>query len=129
MTEAPENQTALNHPSLYVNREISLLEFQRRLLEEAKDERLARLNEKAWKHAAERCEARLGKVEEVLVDGPADKTPDAYYGKSRQNRTVVFHPAHSEVYQTGDVVSVRVDRHKIANLYGKAIATEPKKAV
>jgi polyphosphate kinase len=38
MTETPENQTQLNMPSLYVNREISLLEFQRRLLEEAKDE-------------------------------------------------------------------------------------------
>ena len=32
-------QSELNDPSLYVNREISLLEFQRRLLEEAKDER------------------------------------------------------------------------------------------
>src|SRR5688572_25761092 len=38
MTETSENQTQLNHPALYVNREISLLEFQRRLLEEAKDE-------------------------------------------------------------------------------------------
>ena len=83
--------------------------------EEAKDERLARLNEKAWKHAAEACASRLGKVEEVLVDGPADKTPGGFYGKSRQNRTVVF---LGQGYQAGDVVKVKVDRHKVANLYG-----------
>jgi len=86
--------------------------------EEEKDERLARLNEVAWKHAAQRSEARLGKVEEVLVDGPADRTPDAFYGKSRQNRTVVFKGAG---YQTGDMVKVKVESHKVANLYGKPL--------
>ncbi|HUO58761.1 MAG TPA: MiaB/RimO family radical SAM methylthiotransferase, partial [bacterium] len=86
--------------------------------EEVKDERLARLNEKAWAHAAQACEKRIGKVEEVLVDGPADKTPNAFYGKSRQNRTVVF---GGQGYQAGDVVKVKVESHKVANLYGKAI--------
>ena len=83
--------------------------------EEAKDERLARLNEKAWKHATEACATRLGQIEEVLVDGPADKTPGGFYGKSRQNRTVVF---LGQGYKTGDVVKVKIDRHKVANLYG-----------
>ncbi len=86
--------------------------------EEAKDERLARLNDKAWKYAAKSCEARLGMTEEVLVDGPADKTPDAFYGKSRQNRTVVF---PGKGYQTGDKVKVRVESHKVANLYGQPV--------
>ena len=86
--------------------------------EEVKEERLARLNEKAWKDAAQSCEARLGRVEEVLVDGPADKTPGAFYGKSRQNRTVVF---KGEGYQTGDLTKVRIESHKVANLYGKPV--------
>jgi tRNA-2-methylthio-N6-dimethylallyladenosine synthase len=86
--------------------------------EEAKDERLARLNEKAWKHATENCGKRLGMIEEVLVDGPADRTPDAYYGKSRQNRTVVFGGGN---FQTGDLVQIRVESHKVANLYGSSI--------
>lgn len=86
--------------------------------EEVKDERLARLNEVAWKHASESCEGRLGKVEEVLVDGPADKTPDAFYGKNRQNRTVVF-PGTG--YKAGDKVNVKIESHKVANLYGTAI--------
>ena len=34
-----EAQSELNDPSLFLNRELSLLEFQRRLLDEAKDER------------------------------------------------------------------------------------------
>jgi tRNA-2-methylthio-N6-dimethylallyladenosine synthase len=86
--------------------------------EEVKDERLARLNEKAWKQASESCEARLGKIEEVLVEGPADKTPDAFYGKSRQNRTVVF-PGTG--YKAGDKVSVKIESHKVANLFGTPI--------
>jgi tRNA-2-methylthio-N6-dimethylallyladenosine synthase len=86
--------------------------------EEVKEERLGRLNQKAWKHSAESCERRLGKVEEVLVEGPADKTPDASFGKSRQNRTVVFGGTN---FKPGDLVKVRIDRHKVANLYGTAI--------
>ncbi len=83
--------------------------------EEVKDERLARLNEKAWKHAFESCEARLGRIEEVLVEGPADKTPNAFYGKSRQNRTVVF---PGKGYKAGDKVWVNIENHKVANLFG-----------
>lgn len=83
--------------------------------EDAKDERLKRLNEKAWKHASEACEKRLGKVEEVLVEGPADKTPDAFYGKSRQNRTVVF---GGKNFKAGDFVQIKITNHKVANLFG-----------
>ena len=82
--------------------------------EEAKDERLARLNEKAWNTSP--TIARLGKVEEVLVDGPADSTPGAFYGKSRQNRTVVFRPG-IEGRGQGEV---KVEKSKIANLYGQS---------
>jgi tRNA-2-methylthio-N6-dimethylallyladenosine synthase len=87
--------------------------------EEVKDERLVRLNEKAWKHAAERHAALVGQIEEVLVEGPADKTPDAFYGKTRQNRTVVF-PAKG--LNAGDKVKVLVEKSKIASLYGTIVS-------
>ncbi len=90
--------------------------------EDVMDERLKRLNEVAWKHAAERYQTSVGKVEEVLVEGPADKTPDAFYGKTRQNRTVVFTSDKGKTadngYKAGDFVKVRIERNKIACLYG-----------
>jgi tRNA-2-methylthio-N6-dimethylallyladenosine synthase len=86
--------------------------------ENLKDERLARLNEKAWKHAADRHLSRIGEVEVVLVEGEADKTPGAYFGKTRQNRTVVF-PAVG--LKAGDRVKVKIEKSKIASLYGRII--------
>ncbi|HVM33654.1 MAG TPA: tRNA (N6-isopentenyl adenosine(37)-C2)-methylthiotransferase MiaB [bacterium] len=86
--------------------------------EEVKDERLARLNELAWRQAAAKHAARVGLVEEVLVDGPADKTPDASYGKTRQNKTVVI---TNGVFKAGDLVKVKIEGSKIAALYGTAV--------
>jgi tRNA-2-methylthio-N6-dimethylallyladenosine synthase len=103
--------------------------------EEVKDERLARLNQAAWKHASESCEGRLGKMEEVLVEGPADRTPGAFYGKTRQNRTVIFpappskdtreagpaKSAEGKNFRAGDFVQIKVTGHKVANLHGEAV--------
>ncbi|HET9869668.1 MAG TPA: radical SAM protein, partial [bacterium] len=86
--------------------------------EPVKDERLARLNALAWKHASEKHAARVGKVEEVLVDGPADRTPGASYGKTRQNKTLVI---TNGVFPTGSLVRVKVEGSKIAALYGTAV--------
>jgi len=86
--------------------------------EEVKNERLARLNVVAWKHASQKHAARVGLVEEVLIDGPADRTPDASYGKTRQNKTVVV---TNGVFETGSLVKVKINSSKIAALYGTAI--------
>lgn len=83
--------------------------------EELKEERLGRLNEKANDHMAERAAARVGLVEEVMVEGPADRTPGAFYGKSRQNRVVVF-PGDSG--KPGDRVKVKITARRVANLFG-----------
>ena len=86
--------------------------------EEVKDERLARLNAKAWEHATKKHAARMGGTEEVLVDGPADRTPGASYGKTRQNKTVVI---TNGLFETGQIIPVKIDRSKIAALYGSAV--------
>jgi len=86
--------------------------------EEVLEERLKRLNETAWAHAAARHRARIGKVEEVLVEGPADRTPGAWYGKTRQNKTAVF-PSEGRTLSPGDLVQVRMEDNRVACLYGR----------
>jgi tRNA-2-methylthio-N6-dimethylallyladenosine synthase len=86
--------------------------------EEMKEERLGRLNEKANAHMAERAAERVGLVEEVMVEGPADRTPGAYYGKSRQNRVVVFPGGRQK---PGDLVDVKVAARRVANLFGDIV--------
>jgi tRNA-2-methylthio-N6-dimethylallyladenosine synthase len=94
--------------------------------EDVKDERLARLNDLAWRHASEACAGRVGLVEEVLVEGAADRTPGAFYGKTRQNRTVVFGGGN---FSAGDFVQVRIEGHKVANLHGTAVTTATAKPI
>jgi tRNA-2-methylthio-N6-dimethylallyladenosine synthase len=86
--------------------------------EEVKEERLSRLNEKANAHMAERAAARVGLVEEVMVDGPADRTPGSLYGKSRQGRVVVF---PGDKPKPGDLVNVRITSQRVANLFGDLV--------
>jgi tRNA-2-methylthio-N6-dimethylallyladenosine synthase len=86
--------------------------------EEAKEERLALLNEKANRLAAERARTRIGMVEEVLVDGEAERTPGSLYGKSAHGRVVVF-PAEGR--HRGDFVMVEIQEIRVANLLGKVV--------
>jgi tRNA-2-methylthio-N6-dimethylallyladenosine synthase len=65
--------------------------------------RMDRLMDVVERHALERHEARIGRVEEVLVDGPSRKDPAVLAGRTRQNKLVHFsadapagtrHPVH-----------------------------------
>jgi tRNA-2-methylthio-N6-dimethylallyladenosine synthase len=52
--------------------------------------RMARLTEVVERHALARHEARVGRVEEVLVEGPSKKDPSKASGRTRQNKLVHF---------------------------------------
>lgn len=86
--------------------------------EDVKEERHARLKAKANEHSLERARARVGLVEQVLVDGEAERTPGALYGKSLQNRVVVF---PSSGHRPGELVDVRIEECRVANLLGKVV--------
>src|SRR3954470_24097678 len=58
--------------------------------DEVKRDRIERLVELGQRHAAARNEERIGRVEEVLVEGPSRTDPALVRGRTRRNTTVNF---------------------------------------
>jgi tRNA-2-methylthio-N6-dimethylallyladenosine synthase len=81
---------------------------------ELKIERMERLVELTQKLAAERNTARVGRVEEVLVEGPS-RTDDALLrGRTRRNTTVNF----TGDAEAGELVSVLIEQATSTTLRG-----------
>jgi tRNA-2-methylthio-N6-dimethylallyladenosine synthase len=70
-------------------------------------DRMQRLVEVVERHALRRHEARVGAVEEVLVDGPSKKDTSVVSGRTRQNKLVHF-AATDAAARPGAVVDVRI---------------------
>jgi tRNA-2-methylthio-N6-dimethylallyladenosine synthase len=86
--------------------------------EEIKRDRIERLVELVQRVAGERNETRIGRVEEVLVEGPSRTDPALLRGRTRRNTTVNF----SGSARPGDFVDVRVDRATSTTLRGAQLA-------
>jgi len=71
-------------------------------------ERFQRLRVVIEHSALQRNQAREGRVEEVLVEGPSKKRPEITTGRTRQNRLVHFTPPHP--LRTGSYATVEVTR-------------------
>jgi tRNA-2-methylthio-N6-dimethylallyladenosine synthase len=82
--------------------------------DEVKSERIERLIDVVQHVALERNRARIGRVEEVLVEGASRTDPALLRGRTRRNTTVNF--AGTAV--AGDLVDVRVDRATSTTLGG-----------
>ncbi|MDQ3889304.1 MAG: tRNA (N6-isopentenyl adenosine(37)-C2)-methylthiotransferase MiaB [Actinomycetota bacterium] len=83
--------------------------------DEVKRERIERLVEVVQRVANERNQRRIGRVEEVLVEGPARTNPALLRGRTRRNTTVNFAGAADP----GDLVSVRIDGATSTTLRGR----------
>ncbi|HXW81189.1 MAG TPA: MiaB/RimO family radical SAM methylthiotransferase [Acidimicrobiales bacterium] len=82
-------------------------------------ERFERLRHVVERSALARHQARVGRSEEVLVEGPAKKGgPGVYSGRSRQNKLVHF---DGEAIRAGTVVEVLVDQAAPHFLKGKLV--------
>jgi tRNA-2-methylthio-N6-dimethylallyladenosine synthase len=86
--------------------------------EALKRERIERLIDVVQRVAAERNRARVGRVEEVLVEGPSRTDPAFLRGRTRRNTTVVF----AGTAAPGELVQVRVEDATSTTLRGVELA-------
>jgi tRNA-2-methylthio-N6-dimethylallyladenosine synthase len=70
-------------------------------------ERMTRLVEVVERHALAKHDARVGRTEPVLVDGPSKKDASVLSGRTRQNKLVHFAPP-ADAIGAGDEVDVRM---------------------
>jgi tRNA-2-methylthio-N6-dimethylallyladenosine synthase len=86
--------------------------------DDVKRDRIERLVEVVQRVAAERNADRVGKVEEVLVEGPSRTEPDRLRGRTRRNTTVNF----SGDGAAGELVSVAIAGATSTTLAGAQVA-------
>jgi tRNA-2-methylthio-N6-dimethylallyladenosine synthase len=86
--------------------------------EDAKRERIERLIDVVQRIAAERNRERIGRVEEVLVEGPSRTDPSFLRGRTRRNTTVNF----AGKAAPGELVDVRVEDATSTTLRGTQAA-------
>ena len=83
--------------------------------DEVKHERLERLVQVVQRIAAERNSERVGRVEEVLVEGPSRTDPALLRGRTRRNTTVNFAGSGA----AGDLVQVLIEGSTSTTLRGR----------
>ena len=89
--------------------------------EEVKRERIERLIDVVQRIARERNEERVGRVEEVLVEGPSRTDSRLSRGRTRRNTTVNFRGAGNP----GELVAVRIEGATSTTLAGTATTSAP----
>jgi tRNA-2-methylthio-N6-dimethylallyladenosine synthase len=85
---------------------------------DVKRERLERLVEVVQRIAAERNAERVGRMEEVLVEGPSRTDPTRLRGRTRRNTTVNFTGGAAP----GDLVAVEIEQATSTTLAGRQSA-------
>jgi tRNA-2-methylthio-N6-dimethylallyladenosine synthase len=88
---------------------------------ELKIERMERLVEVTQRVARENNEARVGRVEQVLVEGPSRTDASVLRGRTRRNTTVVF----SGDAAAGELIDVQIDGATSTTLRGAQLAVIP----
>ena len=83
--------------------------------EDVKRERMERLVEVVQRVASARNALRVGRVDEVLVEGPSRTDPTRLRGRTRRNTTVNF----TGRSQPGDLVPVEIESATSTTLRGR----------
>ena len=85
---------------------------------EVKQRRLSEIIALQREHCMFRTKQHVGKVEEILIEGPSKKDDTMWMGRNSQNVVAVF---PKETYKLGDFVNVRMHDCTSATLIGKAV--------
>jgi tRNA-2-methylthio-N6-dimethylallyladenosine synthase len=86
--------------------------------DDVKQERIEELVDVVQRLAASRNRERIGRVEEVLVEGPSRTDPSLLRGRTRRNTTVNF----AGTGAPGDLVGVRIEDASSTTLRGVEVA-------
>lgn len=86
--------------------------------EEVKGRRLQEIIALQAEHSLASNQADIGKVFEVLVEGPSRKSDEEYCGRNSQNKMIVF---PRQGVKAGDYVKVFVERCSQATLMGRLV--------
>jgi tRNA-2-methylthio-N6-dimethylallyladenosine synthase len=86
---------------------------------ELKQKRLEEIIALQQIHSHHRAQKRVGKIEEVLIEGFSKKSKTDYCGRSDHNHMVIFPVVDG--YQPGDYVKVLVEKTTTATLIGKIV--------
>ncbi len=86
-------------------------------------ERFERLRAVVERSALIRHDARVGMVEEVLVEGPSRRDRARTTGRTTQNKLVHFEPPEGETLEPGSFATVRVTAAAPHHLVGEHVAT------
>jgi tRNA-2-methylthio-N6-dimethylallyladenosine synthase len=92
--------------------------------EETKKRRLAEIIAVQRESGHFRTKEHLGKIEEVLIEGPSKKSDADWMGRNSQNAVVVFPKEH---YKVGDFVTVEITDCTSATLLGRAQDPNPER--
>jgi tRNA-2-methylthio-N6-dimethylallyladenosine synthase len=86
---------------------------------EVAGERFQRLRVVVERSALAKHHARIGTIEEVLVEGPSKKDPSVLSGRTRQNKLVHFTPV--EPLRTGSYATVEITTAAPHHLMGRLV--------
>jgi len=86
--------------------------------EEVKSRRLTEIIDLQNKISEAVKQKDVGKTFEVLIEGTSKKSENEFYGRTSQNKVVVFPRKH---FKKGDYVNVRITKATSATLIGEAI--------
>lgn len=88
---------------------------------EVKMDRLKRLINVQNRVSKAESEKYIGKLEEVLVEGPSPKNANVFTGRTDSNKFVLFDKGEN---RAGDFIDVKIDEAKTWTLYGKKVLNE-----